>query len=194
MYYNSNGERVSRARWKEMYQAFQNRQELIKAGLTSRRDLMRLGLLTAAGTLIPMRGLSWGDNNCRYGSTGCGNCASPPTTPWTMAMPISPVKQAIPLSSLTGPAPSINPNAAINPATGLAYEGRTRAHQAPPLGFPFPTTTVYQVSQQAAQIQVSQQLPVQTLWTFDGVSPGPTELEGVYALNWASNIWADTLV
>ncbi|GAB3472930.1 NAD(P)/FAD-dependent oxidoreductase [Polaromonas eurypsychrophila] len=26
-----------------------------------------------------------------------------------------------------------------------------------------------------------------------GVSPGPTELEGVYALNWASNIWSDTL-
>jgi sulfide dehydrogenase [flavocytochrome c] flavoprotein subunit len=26
-----------------------------------------------------------------------------------------------------------------------------------------------------------------------GVSAGPTELEGVYALNWASNIWADTL-
>ena len=27
-----------------------------------------------------------------------------------------------------------------------------------------------------------------------GVSAGPTELEGVYALNWASNIWADSLV
>jgi sulfide dehydrogenase [flavocytochrome c] flavoprotein chain len=27
-----------------------------------------------------------------------------------------------------------------------------------------------------------------------GVSAGPTELEGVYALNWASNIWADTLI
>ncbi len=27
-----------------------------------------------------------------------------------------------------------------------------------------------------------------------GVSPGPTELEGVYALNWASNIWADSLI
>ena len=26
-----------------------------------------------------------------------------------------------------------------------------------------------------------------------GVSPGPTELEGVYAMNWAENIWADTL-
>jgi NADH dehydrogenase FAD-containing subunit len=27
-----------------------------------------------------------------------------------------------------------------------------------------------------------------------GVSPAPSELEGVYALNWAQNIWADTLL
>jgi sulfide dehydrogenase [flavocytochrome c] flavoprotein chain len=27
-----------------------------------------------------------------------------------------------------------------------------------------------------------------------GVSPGPTELEGIYASNWAQNIWADTLL
>jgi FtsP/CotA-like multicopper oxidase with cupredoxin domain len=155
-----------------MYQAFQNRQELIKAGLTSRRDLMKLGLLTAGGLLIPKRGLSWGDNNCRYGSTGCGNCASPPTAPWTMNMPIMPVKQAT--AALSGPAPSINPNTTINPATGMPYEGRTRAHQAPPLGFPFPTTTLYEVHQRAAQVQVSPSLPLQTLWTFDGVSPGPT--------------------
>jgi len=26
-----------------------------------------------------------------------------------------------------------------------------------------------------------------------GVSPGPTELEGVYGWNWAKTIWADTL-
>ena len=26
-----------------------------------------------------------------------------------------------------------------------------------------------------------------------GLSPGPTELEGVYAMNWAHNIWADAL-
>jgi FtsP/CotA-like multicopper oxidase with cupredoxin domain len=175
MYFNGRGERVSRARWKEMYQAFRNRQELIEAGLTSRRDLMKLGLLTAAGTLVAKQGLSsWGGGDCRYGSSGCGNCASPPTTPWTMQMPIPPVKQAIPITSLTGPPPSINPNNTINPATGLAYEGRTRAHQAPALGFPFPTTTVYQVTQQQAQIQVSPSLPLQNLWTFDGVSPGPT--------------------
>jgi hypothetical protein len=27
-----------------------------------------------------------------------------------------------------------------------------------------------------------------------GVSQGPTELEGLYAMNWAQNIWADTLL
>ena len=58
MYFNANGEKVSRARWKEMYNAFKNRQELVKAGLTSRRDLMRMGLLTGAGMLIAKKGLS----------------------------------------------------------------------------------------------------------------------------------------
>jgi FtsP/CotA-like multicopper oxidase with cupredoxin domain len=173
MYFNSKGERVSRAQWKSMYNAFQNRQELVKAGLTSRRDLMKLGLLSGAGLMIAKNGLSWG-SSCGYGATGCGTCASPVTTPWTMNMPIPPVKQAIPVSSLTGPAPAINPNTAINPATGLAYEGRTRAHQAPALGFQFPAATVYQVTQQQAQVNVSNQLPLQSLWTFDGVSPGPT--------------------
>src|SRR5689334_17560410 len=57
MYYNRNGEKVSRSRFKEMYNAFKNRQELIKAGLT-RRDLMKMGLLTGAGMLIAKNGLS----------------------------------------------------------------------------------------------------------------------------------------
>ena len=151
MYYNANGERVSRGRWKQMYQAFKNRQELIKAGFT-RRDLMNMGLLTASGALIAKNGLSsrayasWSDGStCRYDNTGCGNCASPFTTPFTMNMPIPPVKQPIALSSLTGPAPTIAPNNAINPATGIAYEGRTRAHQSPigsNSGLPFPATKV----------------------------------------------------
>jgi len=87
------------------------------------------------------------------------------------------VKQPIALSSLTGPAPTIAPNNAINPATGKAYEGRTRAHQSP-IGtdsrLPFPATKIYQVTQQAAGVMVSGDLPTQQLWTFDGVSPGPT--------------------
>ena len=95
MYYNANGEKVSRARWKEMYNAFKNRQELVKAGLTSRRDLMKMGLLTAGGMLIAKKGLSsrawagtWGSGRCYSGSSGCGTCASPTTRPWVMNMPI----------------------------------------------------------------------------------------------------------
>ncbi len=38
--------------------AWRNRQELISAGLTSRRDLMKLGLLTSTGYLLAKHGLS----------------------------------------------------------------------------------------------------------------------------------------
>lgn len=188
MYYNANGEKISRRRWRELYRAFQNRQELVRAGLT-RRDLLNMGLLTSAGLLVAKRGLSsraeawggsgsgWGGGNCQTGTSGCGNCASPPTTPWTMAMPIPPIKQAISVASLTGPAPTIAPNNTINAATSKPYEGRTRAHQSP-IGssgiLPFPATVVYQVSQQAADVNVSNDLPLQRLWTYDGSSPGPT--------------------
>jgi len=171
MYYNSLGERVSRAKFKAMYRAFQNRQELIKAGLMNRRDLVKMGLLTGtAGYLVAKGGLSaWA-----YGGRGGGGtCASPATTPFTMQLPIMPVKQSVPVSSLS-PAPQINPNTAVNPATGLPYEGRTRAHQAPAIGFPFPAPVAYQVTQQAALVTMSNQLPQQTIWGFDGISPGPT--------------------
>src|ERR1041385_2839864 len=184
MYFNAAGEKVSRARWKAMYDAFKNRQELIKAGFT-RRDLMKMGLLTSGGMLAAKFGLSsrafassWsGGSNCYSGNTGCGNCASPVTTPWQLPMPIPPVRQPIALSAPTGPAPTIAPNNAINPATGLAYEGRTRAHQSP-IGsnsvLPFPATVVYQVNQQVANVQMAPDLPLQRLWTFDGISPGGT--------------------
>ena len=41
MYFNVFGEKISRRRYKEMCQAAKNRRELIAAGLTSRRDLMK---------------------------------------------------------------------------------------------------------------------------------------------------------
>src|SRR6202011_689491 len=58
MYYNSLGERVSRRRYREMQEAAKNRRELIAAGLTSRRDLFKMGLLTAGGMLVAKTGLS----------------------------------------------------------------------------------------------------------------------------------------
>ena len=57
MYHNVFGEKVSRKRYKEMVNAAKNRRELITAGLTSRRDLMKLGLLTAGGMLVAIRRL-----------------------------------------------------------------------------------------------------------------------------------------
>ena len=32
-----------------------------------------------------------------------------------------------------------------------------------------------------------------TVPTSGGLSPGPTALEGTYAMNWAQNIWSDSL-
>src|SRR5215475_3006985 len=58
MYFNTFGEKVSRRRFKEMINAARNRRELIAAGLTSRRDLMKMGLLTPSGMLVAMSGLS----------------------------------------------------------------------------------------------------------------------------------------
>src|SRR5713226_9800015 len=78
MYFNVHGEKVSRARWQGMINALKNRQEIIAAGL-SRRDLFKMGLLTRAGMLAPIAGLSaqvaTDSSGCFH---DCGNqCASP---------------------------------------------------------------------------------------------------------------------
>ncbi len=106
MYYNVFGEKVSRARYREMLKAAENRRELIAAGLTSRRDLFKMGLLTASGMLVAKSGLS----SRAYGQTVNGGTnqmclpnnqpASPPTTPFIEPLPIMPIAQTVP--SLTG--------------------------------------------------------------------------------------------
>src|SRR5437899_800728 len=165
MYFNALGEKVSRAQWKEMLTAMKNRQEIIAAGLT-RRDLLKMGLLTSAGMLVAKSGLSARvPDQCFF---NCNQCASPATTPWVQPLPIMPIKQRV--TSALNPAPTIAPNNA-------GGEGRTRAHQSP-IGsnsnLPFPPPNIYQVVQKAGQVTMSPQLPVQTIWGFDGISPGPT--------------------
>jgi len=174
----ANISKTNRKREREILDAAKNRRELIAAQL-SRRDLMRLGLLTSAGFLIPKNGLSarspqfggggsFGDS-C-YGFYGhSGTPVSPPTTPFLEVLPIMPVHQ--PVAQFTGPAPTAAPNTAINPATGLPYEGRTRTHQA---FTQFPAQKLYEVHQQQASVSVHPQLPTQTLWSFNGSVPGPT--------------------
>jgi FtsP/CotA-like multicopper oxidase with cupredoxin domain len=159
---NVYGEPVSNARWRLMLKALKNRQEIIAAGL-SRRDLFKMGLLTRAGMLAPIAGLSaqvaTDSSRCFH---DCGNqCASPATTPFVMQLPIMPVKQ--PVASLN-PAPTVAPNTA-------AGEGRTRNHQAFTIK---PPQVFYQVTQQPGLANMSPQLPLQPIWGFDGISPGPT--------------------
>jgi FtsP/CotA-like multicopper oxidase with cupredoxin domain len=177
MYYNVFGEKVSRARYREMLVAAKNRRELIAAGLTSRRDLFKMGLLTAGGMLVAKTGLS----SRAYGQTVNGGTnqmclpnnqpASPPTRAFVEPLPIMPIAQTVP--SLT-PTPTENPNTA-------AGEVRAAPHQAPQIDsrrFPVVPRTLYQMRQHAISAIQSPDLPVQTIWGFDdgvhATSPGPT--------------------
>jgi FtsP/CotA-like multicopper oxidase with cupredoxin domain len=177
MYYNVFGEKVSRARYREMLTAAKNRRELIAAGLTSRRDLFKMGLLTAGGMLAAKSGLS----SRAYGQTVNGGTnqmclpnnqpASPPTRAFVEPLPIMPIAQTV--RSLT-PTPTENPNTA-------AGEVRAAPFQAPlidPNRFPVVPRTLYQMKQHAISAIQSPDLPVQTIWGFDdgvhATSPGPT--------------------
>lgn len=139
-------------REKEGWNAVDNRKELIAAGFT-RRDLMRMGLLTSAGYLVAKGGLS--------ARADGGQPQSPPTRAFVDPLPIMAIKQ--PVSTLT-PAPTISPNTA-------GGEARTRAHQAfaqlPPQKF-------YEFTDSAGLVSVSPDLPQQTIWGYDGTTPGPT--------------------
>jgi FtsP/CotA-like multicopper oxidase with cupredoxin domain len=179
MYYNVFGEKVSRARHREMLNAAKNRRELITAGLTSRRDLFKLGLLTASGMLVAKSGLSaraYGQSINGGTNQMCvpnGQPASPRTRAFVTPLPI--MAQATPVKSLT-PTPTENPNTA-------AGEVRAAPFQAPlidPVRFPVVPNLLYQFKQQAMQAIQSPDLPTQTIWGFnDGAhasSPGPTYL------------------
>ncbi len=168
MYYNVLGEKVSRSRYKEMLNAAKNRRELIAAGLTSRRDLFKLGLLTAAGTLVTKSGLS-----VRAQSPGSFNvcapgnqAASPTTRSFIEPLQIMPQMATV---------PSLNPAHTLAPNTA-AGEVRAANDQA---FSQFPPQLLYQVTQHALQVSVSPDLPVQTFWAFDDGQghasvPGPT--------------------
>src|SRR6266852_1545335 len=151
----------NRRREREAQQAQKNRREIVAAQL-SRREMMQMGLLTSAGFLIPIKGLS-AHPTTRSGFMLPDNiCTSPATSAFTEAFTPMTVKR--PETTPLTPTPTIAPNNA-------AGEGRTRNHQV--VTSPFPPTKQYRIVQQAAQTSVHAGLPLQTLWTFDGLSPGP---------------------
>jgi len=187
MYYNVFGEKVSRRRYKEMCEAAKNRRELIAAGLTSRRDLMKMGLLTAGGMLVAKSGLSArgqqvttnnppssGQNNSPGTNQNCvpGNqMASPSTRPFVQPLTVMPLVQTV---------ASLSPEPTLSPNTG-AGEVRAAAFQAPqidPVRFPVVPSVLYSINQRQFTTSHSPDLPTQTVWGFDDGtgprSPGPT--------------------
>src|SRR5262249_21066832 len=172
-----------------MCDAANNRRELIAAGLTSRRDLFKMGLLTAGGMLVAKSGLSAraqqtitnqpasnGQNTSPGTNQNCvpGNqTQSPHTTPFIDPLVVMPLAQTV--RSLS-PTPTLNPNVG-------AGEVRSAAHQAPQIDtsrFPVVPSILYNIHQrQFTTRQTSDtHLPVQTVWGFDDGSgprsPGPT--------------------
>ncbi len=127
----------NRRKEKEKQTAANNRAELIAAGF-KRRDLLKMGLLTSAGMLIPKKGLSAHPLNTR-GSFDDDEPNSPNTTPFQENMPRLPVLQPVPLASLNP-----QPTAAPQPDFG---EARTVAHQA---FAQFPPQRYYELSEQLA--------------------------------------------
>ena len=148
------------ARDRERQNAARNRRELIAAGFT-RRDLVRMGLVTGGGWLIPKNGLS--ARALRSDSAEFGKTSSPTTTPFSEELSVMPIKQPVPEASLT-PAPTAAPNHA-------GGEGRTRSHQAYDTAHP---QKYYTIQQREAFVSISPQLDLQRIWGFDGISPGPT--------------------
>lgn len=141
-----------------------NRQEIINAKL-SRREMARLGLLTAAGSLVVKAGLS-----SRAFASG-GSPASPPHTPWTQPMPIIPVQQPKDPNSLTGGHPD---------GTTLC-DGATRriTHQlcsyteSGTYGGKFPPQKFYETFAKEVGWKFHPAWGPSKIWGFDGRYPGP---------------------
>jgi FtsP/CotA-like multicopper oxidase with cupredoxin domain len=154
---------------KRALRAFRERQKLVEAGVT-RRDLMRAGMMTGAGVLVA-------DLALPYSALAA---TSPPVRPFVEPLPILPALPERAVTDLT-PTPSINPNRAINPLTGLPFEGRSEPHQSEDK---FPAQK-YFVSRTGANPNaiVHPDLPAQTVWGFNlggedlsadaPMSPGP---------------------
>jgi FtsP/CotA-like multicopper oxidase with cupredoxin domain len=157
--------------------ARKNRQEIVRGGLT-RRELIRLGLLTSSGYLIPVRGLN-AQTTCPEGVCQLG--CSPPTDPFVDPLPILPV---LPARPLTDPAFAIPPNAQ---PSGRPQDGRNEPHQFrdrfPPQQF-FVTrmrpNANFRFSENAANLA---RIPPQLIWGFNlggaaasdvARTPGPT--------------------
>ena len=146
--------------------AQRNRQEIVHAKL-SRREMMRLGLLTSAGTLVVKGGLS----SRAYAQVRL-TPPSPPTKPWVQPLPILPIKTPVAPDKLTfghpdGTTPTDGTKRRINHQL-CSYDSVTGAY-----GGKFPPRKFYELFMQDANHRFHPSWTASKVWGFDGRYPGP---------------------
>ena len=185
----------NRRKERETQQALDNRLELVKEGFT-RRDLMKMGLMTSAGVLIPKIGLThaavapYGDD-CDLGNSPM------PAQVFVDPMPIPPELPARQLTDpglLFGAPPQICPNTTPNPANNnLPFEGRGQFNGLPRAGsdcfqffnqYPPQKYFIERIrANNNFRICSDTNIPAQKIWGFNlggsdpadvGTFPGPT--------------------
>ncbi len=138
--------------------ARRNRVELVEARLT-RRDLAKLGLITAAGYLVTKLGLS-----TRASGTTRSAPESPATTPWVEELPVPPV--AIPREP---DALGIRPKQRNQ---AIAGEAGREAHQHWEL-FDVSAADLHLLENRVTGVRWHRELPPDECWCWNGVFPGP---------------------
>jgi FtsP/CotA-like multicopper oxidase with cupredoxin domain len=147
--------------------AQRNRQEIVHAKL-SRREMMRLGLLTSTGSLVLKAGLSARANAQTVRPLPP---PSPASTPWVQPMPLLPVKTPVGQEQLTHGHPD---------GTTLIDGARRRVnHQLcsynddGSYAGKFPPRKFYETFAREANHKFSPSWGNSKIWGFDGLYPGP---------------------
>ena len=159
--------------------AQRNRLEIVKAKL-SRREMVRLGLLTAGGTLIAKPGLS-AITTTKDGSLNTDSRTlssvdytppSPKARPWIQPMPIIPLKASVDPAQMQGGMP--DGYTVIQGATErVPHQLFTFDPQNKTYGGQFPPKTFYELTMKEAKVRLSPDYGDTTIWGFDGTYPGP---------------------
>jgi FtsP/CotA-like multicopper oxidase with cupredoxin domain len=157
--------------------AQRNRQEIVKAKL-DRREMMRLGLLTAGGSLIAKAGLSsraFGagvDNTLTGADLTLGKVPpSPPVRPWVQPMPRLTVKKPVKAKDLLWGAPD-----GTTPIDGATKRINHQFYSVNPDGSctdKFGETKYYELIMQEANVKLHPDYSPTKVWGFDGLVPGP---------------------
>ena len=161
------------ASWKDKVAltAQRNRQEIVKAKL-NRREMMRLGLLTAGGGLVLKHGLSSRAMAALTDPDANKVPPSPPIRPWTRSMPFLTVQKPVSYHDMAGGAP--DGTTPIDGATKrinhqyCSYNANTGVY-----GGKFPPQKFYELVAQEAKHKFHPDYADTTVWGFDGQVPGP---------------------